>query len=158
MKRSLAAGQAGERLLLSRLTGAGLECGLNTGARHSHDLWFRLGGRRWLVECKFDFAAARTGNLALEFWNTRQWQPSGLWRTRADLWCHLVPEAGREQVFLARVADLRAWHGQDMGDVRDGGDDNSRMSLYPRARLEGAVLFPARPGALLSLLGYLTRA
>jgi len=44
------------------------------------------------VEMKFETTPVRTGNAAIEFWNTELHKPSGILATMANRWLHIVPE------------------------------------------------------------------
>ncbi len=47
------------------------------------------------IEVKSETTSRRTGNAALELWNTELDRPSGILGTTADTWLHIVEEAGK---------------------------------------------------------------
>jgi hypothetical protein len=46
------------------------------------------------IEIKFESTPGRTGNVALEYFNTSLNEVSGVLKTKANLWLHVVPENG----------------------------------------------------------------
>jgi hypothetical protein len=50
--------------------------------------------KRHSIEIKLDDAAARTQNLAFEFWNLSLDEPSGILSTRANTWLHCIDQGG----------------------------------------------------------------
>lgn len=88
-------------------------------------------------ECKYDVYAARSGNLAIETWNTKKNIPSGISATTADYWIHILSE---KEIWVCPVTDLRSIINR-VPPVRivDGGDNNSQMMLF---RKEDILLPP----------------
>jgi len=57
-----------------------------------HPAWdIRCACGRHMLEVKLETTPLRTGNVALEFWNTDFDTASGIIGTRASLWLHLLP-------------------------------------------------------------------
>jgi hypothetical protein len=99
----------------------------------SHDLSFRLDDSEFFAEVKFDRMAASTGNIALEYWNCRSDQESGLLATRSHLWVHVLPSP--LCVYAAGTGGLRKFVGETppLRRVERAGDGNANLLLY-RAR------------------------
>ncbi len=86
---------------------------------------------RFSVEVKWDQRAAQTGNLYFECRNTRQNQPSGLFSSDAEYWCHVLGEG--ERAFFCSTPKLRSEVERlRTRTVRTGGlDSNSEGHLVP---------------------------
>lgn len=134
-RQSLQVGRFAERYLTQILTGAGASVRSNSErTRESLAGWdlevafYRIPFR---VEVKFDVMASKTGNLAVEYYNTSLCCPSGIEATTADLWCVVLHQPMR--AYLATVPDLKAYCSlvRPWRDIACGGDGNAAMWLYP---------------------------
>lgn len=142
-KKSLADGKFAENLLRRLLDNAGLPNGSNPTKDSSgllaYDVQALLGERRVTFEVKYDKMASKTGNVAVEYRNTKKNKPSGILATRADFWVFVF--AGPVEVHVASVAALLEYFHSDarFRDITCGGDDNSAMKLYRRDQILPAV-------------------
>jgi len=132
IKRDFERGTKGENMV-SRLLGmAGVPCwSVATEAGSSHDLEFSFCSTSevFTIEVKNDEMAERTGNLAIEVWNSYRNEPSGLTATKADLWVQIVGDA----VYVANVAELRAWvdaNGHTARYISRAGNRNATILLF----------------------------
>lgn len=84
------------------------------------------------VEVKFDKMEAQTGNVALEFFNPKQSQFSGILATKADIWCHVLLREPN-LILMARTKDLFLFikNNQPTKVIGLCGDSNSAIILYP---------------------------
>jgi hypothetical protein len=141
-RRDVAVGGVGERALVGVLAGAGLEAAQNKATKRSElarwDVEFRLAGRRVTAEVKTDLYEARTGNVAVEFFNSRSGKPSGIAATAADLWVVVLADGG---VWAARTAALKGYFDSQpcVREVHGAGDGNASLRLFRRAELFAAV-------------------
>ncbi len=93
------------------------------------DFKAKLNKKIFLAESKFDIRSAETGNIAIEFYNSKICKPSGISATISDVWFYLLPDMTK---WFASVKTIK----QFMEDVKPlrivygGGDDNSDMVLY----------------------------
>jgi hypothetical protein len=122
----LAIGRQGEAAVAAVLTAARVRC--RPSGNRKTDLQCELDGARFAVEVKFDRLQARTGNVAIEYRNTRSGRPSGLLASEADVWAVVLADGG---VHLTLTAVLREFFHATSGRDVEGGDDNSAMRLYP---------------------------
>lgn len=111
-------------------------CGLSPerDSQAGHDLLFRLGRRLLRAEVKHDFLVDRTGNVALELWNTRRGAPSGLSATCADLYLYVLGAGGSSGLWAASVPALKRFV-DGCGDYREhehAGDGNARVRVYKK--------------------------
>lgn len=102
------------------------------------DIKALLNGSHVTIEAKFDMAEASTGNIAIEYYNTKQGKPSGIKATTADLWCVVLQNP--LTAWVSRTADLRAFFDgvKCFKEVACGGDQNSAMKLWPKDEILGA--------------------
>lgn len=102
------------------------------------------------IEVKFDRMATNTGNLAIEFYNTKLNKPSGIDATRSDFWVVVLEPFS---AYIANVVELKKYI-EDNKPVRivHGGDDNSMMRLYKKDLIIPAVFHPLHIDTLRSLI------
>jgi hypothetical protein len=96
------------------------------------------GGKRQLVEVKFDEMSKTTGNIAIEFHNSRLGVPSGLASTQSDIWLHAYHWQGEWWISATRAdalkAKLRELRNRHIGRIVKGrGDGNADLFLIPVA-------------------------
>jgi hypothetical protein len=105
------------------------------------DLRGTFGQTTFTLEVKWDVMAGKTGNLAVEFYNTRSGKPSGIMATTSDLWVVLTGE--EMNGYVARTSVLREYFEKNKG-VRDvaGGDNNSAMRLFRADEILKDVFWP----------------
>lgn len=80
------------------------------------------------VEVKYDEMQAKTGNIAIEFYNSKLDRPSGLSATKADLWCHVL----QDSVWITSVDKLKKFC-KDVSPFKSfnyAGDGNASILLY----------------------------
>lgn len=79
-------------------------------------------------EVKNDVMAEKTGNIALEYYNSKSNKPSGITATRADWWVHKI--AG--ELWIIRVSELINFtkNEKPVRMISGGGDDNADLMLY----------------------------
>lgn len=98
------------------------------------DLKFLQNQKDVLVEVKFDMKSSYTGNLAIEFFNTKQGIPSGISSTKSDLWAIVLKKP--MSCWITKTSVLRKYIEQNEPfRIVDGGDDNSAMKLYKKDKI-----------------------
>lgn len=129
--RDLAIGKQGEIIAQQRLLELfELKTILNADFKNKHyDLISVEVQPEITFEVKFDIYANRSGNVAVETRNCRTNLPSGISRTDATYWIHVLNE---NEVYICATAQLRAFV-QDVSPLRTimaGGDGNAVLQLY----------------------------
>lgn len=84
--------------------------------------------RKTTIELKVETSPIRTGNVAIEIWNTDYNKPSGILGTTALLWTHVVPHNGSLLVIEYEVPALKKLirqHGER------GRSHNALLKLIP---------------------------
>jgi hypothetical protein len=142
-EKTVGAGTFAEKKLIDLLSSAGIPAAKNASTKKSEmlkwDIEGDLGGRKFTVEAKFDMMAAKTGNLAVEYFNVRQGKPSGIKATTADLWAVCLTDP--MTAWVCRTADLREYFEsvKPLRDIACGGDDNAAMRLWRKDDILPAV-------------------
>lgn len=141
MLKSLKQGKEVEFELIEFLKSIGIETvDENTvySDRYSHDVSCSNGASTLKFEVKHDVMATKTGNIAIEFWNSKQNKPSGISSTLADIWAHKFNGV----IHLISVAKLKDLTTKIIPDktVTLGGDKNSAMYIYKIERIQNEMV------------------
>lgn len=143
-RHTIGAGRFGEAYIQKLLEKSHLSCEPNPERSNKAkmiewDLKVNLNGRPVLIETKFDQMEAKTGNIAIEYYNTKQGKPSGIAATKSDLWAVVLQNPltawlANTQVLLHYFKTTKC-----LRDIACGGDDNAAMKLYARDSILEAV-------------------
>lgn len=90
------------------------------------------------IEVKCETTPSRTGNVAIEFWNTDFDTASGILSTKANLWLHIVLEGGTFTGYEWEVGKLRKLS-MEIGAVKAGGV-NSLCKIIPLEQIRVGAL------------------
>ena len=135
--QTLAVGKLAESYVLRLLNGCGLKAAPVAFAQRSFwDVqaevpnWWGLEDNLLKLEVKHDIYHARTGNIAIEVFNTVSNKPSGLTNTKADLWVCVL----HDSMWIAKTEFLKTFV-FDAGIkpkkiVDNAGDGNAMIYLY----------------------------
>ena len=95
------------------------------------------GTKLFTIEVKYDIYEQRSGNFAIEVFNTNKQKESGLFGTRADLWCHVLSE----EIWMAHVDKLRLWTSSNPANriIEHAGDGNATIWLYAKEEITEAL-------------------
>ena len=134
-KRDLNIGKQGEQFARAKLEELGYKTEDGDG---KHIDFFLLANSKFSCECKFDVYANKSGNWAIEYYNSKICKPSGIESTTCDLWIHVI---GQNEIYFNKVSALKKFI-QDTKPDRDvsGGDNNSQMFLYKKDNICGKGL------------------
>lgn len=142
--RSLALGGAAEEFVKKIFALAGISCLANTSSSRSNLVKYDLccdGQWRFTVEVKFDVMEAKTGNVAVEYFNTKQGKPSGILATEANLWVYVLNNP--LTAWACQTSALKRFFesAKPYREIASGGDDNAAMKLYRREEIFSKVPF-----------------
>ena len=159
MLKDLRVGKEAEQELVDILSAFGGESKLNAvhANRYEYDVEcvFTHGDEQKTMtfEVKNDVMSKRTGNLAIEYWNSKQNKPSGLFRTTANFWVHKF----NDSLYVIPVETLKTLTNQQKPDrfISGGGDDNADLMLYQIERLENEMREISSFGSCSELYEYL---
>lgn len=142
-QKDLKTGKKGENLVIKLLEENNIQCELNDNkkTRLYYDIAGEFGRTKFTMEVKNDKMAKKTGNLAIEFFNSGKDEQSGIDITKADLWVQLIPSGKNTEIWLASVADLRYYISRNTPcrTVLLAGDGNASIHLYARDRILSSV-------------------
>lgn len=131
-------GKSGENYVLKAFEDCGICCSLIRGKNSYYDMACNFDGLIFFAEIKNDRMATFTKNIAIEFYNTKNGQPSGLSITKADIWIHIV----NQQIYMMRTDKLKTVLGQNAPTkIIEGGDNNALIYLYDQALLQLFFLY-----------------
>jgi len=132
--RSAKLGQSGEELVIKLLNNASLPAVKNDDLekKYDYDVIFEYGKSKKTIEVKFDYMAVKTGNLCIEYHNSKKDQPSGIEATKADFWCQIILDGDNPTVWITSVVKLRAFLSSTTPHktIKSGGDKNANLYLY----------------------------
>jgi len=79
-------------------------------------------------EVKNDVMASKTGNIALEYFNSKSMKASGITATKADWWVHKI----NGELWAIRVKELIDFTKNEKPDkiIIGGGDNNADLMIY----------------------------
>lgn len=130
MLKDLKKGQEAENELIEHLRSIGLDATLNEdfSLRYEYDVIARKNDITITFEVKNDVMSDKTGNVALEFFNSKKKEPSGLFRTTATYWVHKF----NGSLYLSPVKTLLQFTSavKPKRIVYSGGDNNADIMLY----------------------------
>ena len=133
-KKNLAQGKKGEKYVYKSLTSANIECEYNKDeqSRLEYDLKGKINNKKFTIEVKLDFLAAKTGNIAIEFYNSSKNEKSGINGTKATIWAHIILDEGNPVIYLASVKKLKQYikNNKPWKKLLNVGDGNANIYLY----------------------------
>jgi len=116
---------------------AGIATVQNDGSKEELVGWdfaFRLEGKEFRVEVKNDIYEAKSGNIAVEYYNPKLCKPSGIMATHAHFWVYVLADRSAWMCSALSLLD----HVNNVAPFREiacGGDSNAAMKLYRRDEL-----------------------
>lgn len=130
-------GDAGEDFVIQSLTAQGITAKKNEDKekRYDYDLLCKYGTLDFTCEVKYDAMSMKTGNIAIETWNTKKDAASGITVTKADLWVIVLIEGGGLQAHACKVSKLREFvaAAKPFKSIKNGGDKNANLLIYKKA-------------------------
>lgn len=125
--KDLEEGKNGEIRVKTTLESMGYECEFNSDKtiRSDYDLIINNIGT---VEIKNDLYSAKSGNIAIEYWNCKSNKPSGISITKSDIWCHII--CGN--IFVVNTEKLKTFTETEKPKriIKKAGDGNASVKLY----------------------------
>jgi len=98
-------------------------------------------GSYYTFEIKYDLMASKTGNIAIEFYNPKTCEDSGIATTKADFWITVLNNP--QQIYLSPVKFLKNFldNTKPCRIITVGGDKNSSMYLFKKDRILDVCMF-----------------
>lgn len=127
-------GTHSEKFVVQVFEQAGISCVKNpdVNTRLEHDLDCKIGRTKFTTEVKFDVMAQRTGNIAIEYHNTKKDAPSGLNATKANIWAHILYDDSNKTLWITSVAKLKDYCNKNTPKkvVKNAGDKNANLLIF----------------------------
>lgn len=97
----------------------------------SHDISAKYLNKEYTFECKYDIMSEKTGNIAIEYFNTKKKQLSGIYATKADFWVIILPG---DEIYVSKTDIVKNYlnNNKPYKVIESGGDKNSAMLLYKK--------------------------
>ena len=134
MLKSMKIGDIAEQELIDYLNQIGMQAEKNTdkNLRLDFDVVARYNGQILTFEVKNDAMASKTGNMCIEYHNTKKDTASGLHATKADWWVHKLENT----LWIIRVSELKVFTLNEKPDkhIKSGGDKNANLFIYKMER------------------------
>lgn len=134
MVRSLSLGTEGENYAIQLFTELDIKAEKNEDkeTRKFWDLDCKHGKKKFTAEVKYDIMAQRTGNIAIEYYNSKSCEPSGIEVTTADIWLHILRDGANKTCWVASVAELKKFikNNDPFKNLTGVGDNNACIYLY----------------------------
>lgn len=89
--------------------------------------------RKFKIEVKYDVMAERTGNIAVEYFNSNKDEPSGVANTTSDMWVFVINDSGNKTVWAISVKKFKEFLSNPDNKHRvfhNAGDGNADLLLY----------------------------
>lgn len=133
-------GEIAEKLLIDTLNEFGYNAKKNGdhSKRYEFDVEATINGELVTFEVKFDVMAARTGNIAIEYWNSKKNEPSGLTATKAKYWVHVIEDEEQNKLmYITEVVNLIGFIelNKPKRVIEGGGDNNANLYLYQKEEI-----------------------
>lgn len=131
IKRDLSLGDTGVEILKNLLESFGIICTKPVGKVPGYDLIIEHASQEKKIEVKYDLYSARSGNIAIEYFNPKSQKPSGLTITESDFWCIVLPCGS---VYLNTVDQLLEFIARNTAKATKDfvGDGNASIMLYDK--------------------------
>lgn len=143
MLNSLRIGDEGESFAISVFQSADIEAEKNTVVedREFFDLLCKIDKKKFTCEVKYDKMAQKTGNIAIEFYNSKSCKDSGIAVTKAKIWVHILQDGDNKTMWVASVKELKKFikNNPPFRTVMDVGDNNACLHLYKEDEVLGVV-------------------
>lgn len=96
-----------------------------------HDLKVE-GDLNFTVEVKYDMYANKSGNIAVEYHNTKKDKPSGIRASLADFWVYYL---NKDEIYLISLDKLKSYTETNTPykNIIAGGDKNANIYLYKKS-------------------------
>jgi hypothetical protein len=133
-KRDFSLGKQGEKLVKKIFEKNNIEFELNTDKKKlsDFDASGKIGNKKFSIEIKYDWLSQKTNNLAIEFYNSKKEEKSGIDGTKATLWCHIILDQGNPTAWLTSVKALKNFikNNKPWKIIENAGDGNANLYLY----------------------------
>lgn len=98
------------------------------------DLQITIDDRLMKLEVKYDEYESKSGNIAVEIFNSKLNKPSGIYVTKSDFWIYVLKN---KSIWIAQTKLLRKFilKTQPLKVVKNAGDGNADLLLYKNSTI-----------------------
>lgn len=132
--RDLRFGGIAEVSFIKLMDKAGFPSAKSVGRNIEWDIESLHNGEKFTTEVKFDAYEHQTGNLAIEYHNSKQDKPSGIMATKAFFWCFMLADTA---IWITKTSELMDYVEtyRPVKNIKNAGDGNSCIYLYESSHL-----------------------
>lgn len=129
---SFTSGKMAEQRVIALFNREGIPCVKSEIELLEYDLEFTFDSKKKTAEVKFDMMAQKTGNLAIEYWNSKKDSASGIMATKAHLWIVCLLDDVNITIWATTVKMLKRFlsETQPKKIISRGGDNNAELYIY----------------------------
>lgn len=142
-KKDLQLGKKGEVEVIKLLEKHDIKCKINEdkATRIYHDIIGSTRKGQFSIEVKYDEYCAKSGNIAIEYYNSSKEQESGIDITSAIFWAHLTPNGNKIEVWLTPVSELKLFikENKPFKKLEGVGDGNASIYLFKKNIIMPAI-------------------
>lgn len=124
-------GEKAEQLVCDILNRADIQASRDKTAGYKWDIILEHEGKKAGVEVKFDKYEKKTGNIAIEVFNSRQNKKSGLSSTLAKFWVCVLSN-GEVWITLSELLKKYTKENEPLFKSYNSGDGNANILLYKK--------------------------
>lgn len=134
-------GKQAEEFVLKIFNDANLNAKKSDVELLEYDIEFLIGKKKHTAEIKFDYMSVKTGNLAIEYWNSKKNTASGISATKANIWIHCILDSGNITAWVANTKELTDYIRDNTAkkNIIGAGDNNACIYLYDVDKMLAAV-------------------
>lgn len=125
-------GRLAEQRVISMFNKLGVPCKKSEKELLEYDIEFEVRGKKRTAEIKFDMMAEKTGNLAIEYWNSKKDSASGITATKAHIWIICILDDVNITIWATSVKVMKKFLDttEPKRRISKGGDKNAELMLY----------------------------
>lgn len=125
-------GKLAEQRVISMFNKLGIPCKKSDKELLEYDIELEVSGKKRTAEVKFDMMAEKTGNLAIEYWNSKKDTASGITATKAHLWIICILDDVHITMWATSVKTMKKFLEENTPKriISKAGDKNAELYLY----------------------------
>jgi hypothetical protein len=128
-RQDLERGNLAEKILVDKLISSNIAVKIDEEVKEKWDIIGNYLNKKFSIEVKYDEREKKTGNIAIEVFNTRTGKPSGIMNTEATLFAYILKEG---EIWLSNTEELKKYINENkpIKKINNAGDGNARIYLY----------------------------
>lgn len=130
-RRDLIIGEKAEEKVRELISSSGIKA--VKSEERATDITYILDNRIFYAEVKNDILAYKTGNMAIEYSNSKTGLPTGILLTESDIWFVVLGDVWKGcEIWVANTKALKNYfhNTKSVKDVEGAGDGNATIRLF----------------------------